>query len=319
MKNITHKQITLRKATAMALLLCQEETIELLRQDLLPKGNAVEFARAAGFLGAKNTQHLLPHCHPVSIEAMDMTFDILDQRSFRDLLDEAYWHRSGILVRAEASSIGRTGIEMEVLTGVSVSALELYDFLKPHDKKLEIASIRLLEKTGGKSDKRLALTSEPECAVLVCSDSLAAALPGSADISGRLVQQLLVDQGARPTYYKIVADDKLLIQAQLKEWIAAGIPYIFTCGGTGLDPRDQTVEAVKELLDKEAPGVGESMRAYGRALVPTAILSAAIAGSAGRSFLITLPGSPAGVKESLQSVMPAIFHAGLMMQGKGHK
>lgn len=360
MNTIFTKQITLRRAAGMALVLCTPETIDLIRRDQVTKGNTFEFARAAGFLGAKNTQHLLPHCHPVSIEGMDFHFDLLDEipggnataeslvaagttagtaadpaASLRPLLDERLRHRSGILIRAEASSVGRTGIEMEVLTGISIAALEVYDFLKPHDKTLEITSIRLLEKTGGKSDRRTAVSDAPECAVLVCSDSLAAAASvmtavgatpagegmGTAhsDISGKLAGEILSSYGAKPIYYKLVADNRDQIQEQLREWISQKVPYIFTCGGTGLDPKDLTVEAVRELLDKDAPGVGETMRAYGRTLVPTAILSAAVAGVAGESFIVTLPGSPAGVKESLTAILPAVFHAGLMMKGKGHK
>lgn len=76
---------------------------------------------------------------------------------------------------------------------------------------------------------------------------------------------------------------------------------------------------MRELLDKEAPGVGETIRAFGRTMVPTAILSAAIAGTAAASFIVTLPGSPAGVKESLAAILPAVFHAGPMMKGTGHE
>lgn len=320
MKDIISKQITLRKAAAMGLVFCDIETVELIKNNLLSKGNAFEFARAAGFLGAKNTQHLLPHCHPVGIEAMDIIFDLLDGSSFGGILDDQVSQRSGVLIRAEASSIGRTGIEMEVLTGISIAALEIYDFLKPHDKNLEISSIRLLEKTGGKSDKRNAVNAQPECAVLVCSDSLAAAGEEgvSKDISGKVLQDILKSHGARPLHYKIVADTTAAIQAQLREWISQKIPFIFTCGGTGLDPRDHTVQAVGELLDKEAPGVGETIRSFGRTIVPTAILSGAIAGTAGSSFIVTLPGSTAGVRESLAAILPAVFHAGPMMESKGH-
>lgn len=320
MNDITAKQITLRKASAMGLVFCQPETAELIRANQVAKGNVFEFARAAGFLGAKYTQHLLPHCHPVGIEAMDIQFDLLAPGLFQDLLEEAAWNRSGILIRATASSVGRTGIEMEVLTGVSIAALEIYDFLKPHDKNLEISGIKLLSKTGGKSDRRMAVSDNPECAVLVCSDSLAAGTDTrTGDLSGKLIQEILHGHKASPAYYSLVADNKEQIQHQLRSWIEAGVPYIFTCGGTGIDPRDVTVEAVRELLDAEAPGVGEAIRAFGRTRVPTAILSAAIAGRAGKSFIVTLPGSPSGVRESLAAILPAIFHAGIMIQSKGHK
>ena len=321
MKNIVDKQITLRKAAAMGLVFCAQDTVDLIKNNLLSKGNAFEFARAAGFLGAKNTQHLLPHCHPVSIEAMDLTFDLLDGTNFEGVLDARERQRTGVLIRGNGSSVGRTGIEMEILTAISIAALEIYDFLKPHDKNLEISSIRLLEKTGGKTDKRNAVTAQPVCAILICSDRLSAQgdLGEQKDISGKVLKEILTGYGARPLHYKIVADEKELIQAQLRDWIAREIPFIFTCGGTGLDPCDHTVAAVRELLDKEAPGVGETIRSFGRTMVPTAILSAAIAGTASASFIVTLPGSPAGVRESLAAILPAVFHAGPMMKGTGHE
>ena len=222
MKNIVDKQITLRKAAAMGLVFCALDTVDLIKNNLLSKGNAFEFARAAGFLGAKNTQHLLPHCHPVSIEAMDLTFDLLDGSNFDGVLDARERQRTGILIRGNASSVGRTGIEMEVLTAISIAALEIYDFLKPHDKNLEISSIRLLEKTGGKTDKRNSVTAQPECAILICSDRLSAQgeLGEQKDISGKVLKEILTGHGARPSHYKIVADEKELIQSQLKDWIA---------------------------------------------------------------------------------------------------
>src|SRR6201999_479527 len=124
----------------------------------------------------------------VSIDGMDITFDFLDPTAHAELLGERA-AGSGIVILAEARSIGRTGIEMEVLTGVSVAALEIYDMLKPVDKKLEIGNIRLLEKTGGKSDRERYFATPPTCAVLVCSDSTAAGK--REDKSGSLIKEML--------------------------------------------------------------------------------------------------------------------------------
>ena len=153
MRDITHKQISLRTARAAGILFCSAATIELIRNEELPKGNLFDVARAAGFLGAKATPQLLPHCHPVAIDGMEMEFEFLDKELHTDLFGEAISGRTGIVIKGEARSIGRTGIEMEILTGVSIAALEIYDMLKPVDKVLEIGHIRLLEKKGGKSDR----------------------------------------------------------------------------------------------------------------------------------------------------------------------
>src|ERR1700745_3445632 len=144
MRDITHKPVTLRTARARGVLFCSAETIPLIQNGQLPKGTLFDVARAAAFLGAKHTPQLLPHCHPVTIDGMDVRFEFLDKELHAGLFGDPIFERSGIVIQAEARSIGRTGIEMEVLTGVSVAALEVYDMLKPVDKALEIGYIRLL-------------------------------------------------------------------------------------------------------------------------------------------------------------------------------
>src|SRR6478736_3750832 len=184
MRDISHKQITLRTARAVAVVFCSKESIELIREDALPKGNLFDVARAAAFIGAKSTPSLLPHCHPVTIDGMDVEFEWLSETTITELATGN--DRMGIVIIGEAKSIGRTGIEMEVLTGVSVAALEIYDMLKPVDKQLEIGSIRLLDKKGGKSDREKYVTDTPACAILVCSDSTASG--NREDKSGKLIK-----------------------------------------------------------------------------------------------------------------------------------
>jgi cyclic pyranopterin phosphate synthase len=316
MRDISHKQITLRTARAVGVLFCSSGTIDLIHNDRLPKGNFFDVARAAGFLGAKQTPQLLPHCHPVAIDGMDFQFEFLQASAHSALFGEAEAGRSGIVIFAEARSIGRTGIEMEVLTGVSVAALEMYDMLKPVDKELEIGRIRLLEKKGGKSDRERYIGVPPTCAVLVCSDSTATGQ--REDQSGRIIREMLTDFNAEVKHYRVVADEKTAIQQQLREWVNEDIQFIFTTGGTGLGPRDFTPEAVKELLERDAPGIAEAMRAYGQERTPMAMMSRGVAGSIGQTLVVTLPGSSAGARESLEAILPAVFHARRMLMGEGH-
>jgi len=316
MRDISHKQITLRTARAMGIIFCSTETIQLIRDEKLPKGNLFDVARAAAFLGAKNTPNLLPHCHPVSIDGMEIQFEFLQKDLHESLTSADITNRNGIIIIGEAKSIGRTGIEMEVLTAVSVAALEIYDMLKPVDNQLEIGSIKLLEKKGGKSDQKKYFATPPTCAVLVCSDSTANGT--REDTSGKMIQQMLLDLNANVKHYKILPDDKKAIQAQIKEWVAEDIHFIFTTGGTGLGPRDNTVNAVKELLEKDADGITEAMRNFGQMRTPLAMMSRSVAGSVGETLIITLPGSAAGARESLEAILPAVFHARKMMKGGGH-
>jgi cyclic pyranopterin phosphate synthase len=306
MRDISHKQITLRTARASGVVYCSPGTIELIRNGQLPKGNLFDVARAAGFLGAKQTPQLLPHCHPVAIDGMEMEFAFLGPE------DEG----SGILITVEARSIGRTGIEMEVLTGVAVAALEIYDMLKPVDKQLEIGHIRLLEKKGGKSDKEWYFATSPTCAIMVCSDSTAAGQ--REDKSGKMIQEMLTAANALVVSYVVVPDEKMVIQQQIRQWVDEDIQFIFTTGGTGLGPRDNTVGAVKELLERDAEGIAEAMRAYGQQRTPMAMMSRGVAGSIGQTLVVTLPGSSDGARESLEAILPAVFHARRMMKGGGH-
>jgi cyclic pyranopterin phosphate synthase len=316
MRDITHKQISLRTARAAGIVFCSPETIELIRKDQLPKGNLFDVARAAGLLGAKQTPQLLPHCHPVAIDSMDLQFAALEEGLHGSLFDGTVFSRTGIVIVGEASSIGRTGIEMEVLTGVSIAALEIYDMLKPVDRQLEIGSIRLLEKRGGKSDREKYFATPPTCAVLVCSDSTAAG--AREDKSGRVIKEMLEKVNATVKYYSVVKDDKPAIQEQIRKWVDEDIQFIFTTGGTGLGPRDNTVNAVRELLERDADGIAEAMRTHGQMRTPLAMMSRAVAGSIAHTLIVTLPGSSEGARESLEAILPAVFHARKMMKGGGH-
>ncbi len=316
MRDITHKQITLRTAKAIGILFCSPATIELIKNNELPKGNLFDVARAAGFVGAKSTPQLLPHCHPVSIDGMDIQFDFLQSAIHAEYFDKTIFNKTGIVITGEAKSIGRTGIEMEMLTAVAVAALEIYDMLKPVDKQLEISSIKLLDKKGGKSDREKYVTDTATCAILVCSDSTAAGT--REDKSGKLIREMLEVAKAAVLHYSIVPDDKEKIQQQIKSWVADDVQFIFTTGGTGLGPRDNTSNAVKEIIEKEAAGIAEAMRSYGQMRTPLSMMSRSVAGTLGNTLIVSLPGSTGGVKESLEAILPAVFHARKILLGEGH-
>ncbi|MCX2718811.1 cyclic pyranopterin monophosphate synthase MoaC [Lentiprolixibacter aurantiacus] len=138
MVDITHKEPTLRTAVAQAVLeVGRAETIAAIKEDRVPKGNVFAMSKAAGLLGVKKTPDLLPDCHPLPIEYTDVQYEI-----------------SGLQIRIliTVKTIYKTGVEVEAMHGASVVALNMYDMLKPIDKGIEIKNIKLLKKTGGKSD-----------------------------------------------------------------------------------------------------------------------------------------------------------------------
>src|SRR5690606_4926983 len=151
MRDITHKTSTLRTALASGVIYITAQTARKIEQGELPKGNLFDVARAAAFLGAKATPQLLPHCHPVHIDGMDVHFDYVYPGVHPGYFSDGQASRVGIRLTVCVKSIGRTGIEMQALTAVSAAALELYDLLKPMDDQLEIGHTRLTKKTGRKS------------------------------------------------------------------------------------------------------------------------------------------------------------------------
>ena len=102
------------------------------------------------------------------------------------------------------------------------------------------------------------------------------------------------------------------------DWVNEDIHFIFTTGGTGLGPRDNTVSAVREIIERDADGITEAIRNFGQMRTPLAMMSRSVAGSIGKTLIVTLPGSTNGAKESMQAILPGVFHARNMLEGEGH-
>jgi len=132
MVDVGEKAVIRRSATAGGRIQMSPETIELLRERALPKGDALNTARIAGVMAAKRTPELIPLCHGLNLTYIDLEFTVKD---------------SEVEISATARVSDRTGVEMEALTAVSVAALTLYDMCKAVDKRMEISDIKVLEKT----------------------------------------------------------------------------------------------------------------------------------------------------------------------------
>nr|WP_295932272.1 bifunctional molybdenum cofactor biosynthesis protein MoaC/MoaB [uncultured Dyadobacter sp.] len=301
MVDITHKTNTLRIATAQAVVqVSKQETVDAILNRAVPKGDVFEMAKAAGFLAVKKTPDLLPDCHPIPVEYTGVQYRIEDLT---------------IVIELTVKTIYKTGVEVEAMHGASVVALTMYDMLKPIDKGVEIRNIRLLEKKGGKSDRK----ASPEglkVAVVVCSDSISKGI--GEDKSGKKIVQKLEAFRLDVTDYSIIADDKAGIQAKLRALQEAGYNMTLITGGTGLSPRDVTPEAVAELLDREIPGIAETARQYGQERVPTSMLSRSAAGFMGEMLVITMPGSTGGVTEYIDALFPHVLHVFNVLEGKKH-
>ena len=138
MVDVSDKAVTARVAHARGRVIMAPETLALIIEDGLAKGNALEVARLAGIMAAKKTSDLIPLCHPLAITKVSV-----------DLQPDAAAHC--VEIEATVKTSGQTGVEMEALTAVSVAALTLYDMAKAVDKAMHISDIRLTHKSGGKS------------------------------------------------------------------------------------------------------------------------------------------------------------------------
>jgi molybdenum cofactor synthesis domain-containing protein len=139
-----------------------------------------------------------------------------------------------------------------------------------------------------------------------------------ADASGPAVAEMLRSLPAEITQQVVVPDEIPYIRRALLHFSdALGIELIVTTGGTGVDPRDVTPEATREVLDREVPGMAEAMRADSQARLPTAMLSRAVVGIRGRTLVVNLPGSPGGARENLAVLLPVLPHAIGKIRGEG--
>lgn len=137
------------------------------------------------------------------------------------------------------------------------------------------------------------------------------------DESGRLLKEMVTAHGFTVEIYRMVADDQALISQTIIEFTdEVGVDLILTTGGTGFSPRDWTPEATKAVIDREAPGIAEAMRAHSMKVTPKAMLSRGVAGIRKRCLIINLPGSPKAVRENLECVLPALTHGLEILTGQ---
>ena len=137
MVDVTGKAVTFRRAVAESFVRLSPETLALIAAGRLPKGNALETARLAGMFAAKRTPDLIPLCHPLLLTHVDVQAEPM---------------RTGVRFVSSVTCSGQTGVEMEALTAASVAALTLYDMVKAVERGASIEAVRLLEKSGGKSE-----------------------------------------------------------------------------------------------------------------------------------------------------------------------
>ena len=138
MVDVTAKKASAREALAQGKVLMSRDTLSLIEKGRIPKGDVFAVAKIAGIMAAKKTSEMIPMCHPLELTGIDITFTTNTDRG-------------EITIEARVKNVGRTGVEMEAMTAVSVAALTIYDMCKSADKKIVLTDIKLISKHGGKS------------------------------------------------------------------------------------------------------------------------------------------------------------------------
>ena len=299
MVDVTDKTATERRAKAEGKIHLQQATISLIQDDSIPKGNVLTTAKIAGIQSAKKTAEIIPMCHQLNLSFVDMEFEL---------------GRELVIIRSIVKTREATGVEMEALTAVSTAALTMYDMCKAVDKTMTIGAIKLVEKIGGKSDH--AVEYRPSVGIITMSDSISA--DKSEDKSGPILVKGFADSGCKADHQKVLPDGSEELIPTIESWIKDGVELIITTGGTGLGPRDLTLQFVENKFDSKLPGIEQALHAYGRGKVKTAMLSRLTAGVINGAIVICLPGSTGAVKDALKVLIPTIFHSFHMMKGEKH-
>lgn len=308
MIDVGGKAVTRRVAVASGRLDTTAEVVALVVSDGLKKADALATARIAGIQAAKRTSELIPLAHLLPLESVTIEFEPAE---------------TSIAIRATVAVTAKTGVEMEALTAVAIAGLTLHDMIKAVDPAAVLGDIRLVEKSGGKhghwtpdAAQDAAPVAARGTAVVIVS-STGAAVGTREDRTGPVIVDWLAAHGYTVDEPIVVADAD--IEGAIGGAVAGSPALVVTTGGTGIHPQDRTPEATRTVLDRELPGVAEAIRAAGRAATPTAALSRALAGIAGSTIVINLPGSPGGVTDGLAVLATLLPHLHDQLEGGNHE
>ena len=303
MVDITQKTNTLRIASAQAVVVVSKQaTIDAINNKTVPKGDVFAMSKAAGLLGVKKTPEILPDCHPMPIEFTGIEYSI---------------NGLEITVTMTVKTIYKTGVEVEAMHGASIVALNMYDMLKPIDKGIEIHNIKLLKKSGGKSDFKDKYRKDLNAAVIVCSDTISAGQ--KEDKAGKAIIEKLEGLDVNIKTYTIIPDEVEDIQTTFLNHVDNKTDLVIFTGGTGLSKRDVTPEALTPLIEREIPGISEAIRKHGQDRTPYSMLSRSVAGVRGQTLVLALPGSTKGASESMDAIFPGLLHIFQIFKGANHE
>lgn len=312
MIDVGGKSPTHRTAIAEGRIHVGEKAFSMIFHRALPKGDALVLAEIAGIQGAKTASQLMPLCHPMGLDHVQVMTDF-----------EPEHH--AIRVSCVASTHAKTGVEMEALAGVNAALLTIWDLTKMIEPNLRIDGICLLAKNGGKSGLWLnpngisdwvrervaptpARTLVGVCAAIITLSDRASAGVYEDKVTPSAKTQL-ESLGAEVTETYVIPDDPVQLKSTIESIRSSGkARLVITSGGTGIAPRDNTPETVMGIADQIIPGIGEQLRLYGAQFTPFSWSSRSIGAIYQGLLIITLPGSPKAVREGIDCLNRQIPH-----------
>lgn len=321
MIDVSDKLATKRIAIASGKIYVGEKVFKLIRDNQMIKGDPLRLAEVAAIMGAKQTSNLIPLCHPLGLDKVEFISELIEAEN-------------AVQVYCIAITSAKTGVEMEALAGVNAGLLTIYDLSKISEPALIISDIKLLLKIGGKSGVWLnpLVTNFPEWTndylpkaveltnikftTITLSDRASAGI--YEDKSGKLLQDLFIQAGAKSTSYEIIADESELLLEKITNILHEQPEVIITCGGTGIGVRDIVPETLAKLGGREIPGIGELLRIYGSKFTPFSWGSRSVAYVVNKVLIISLPGSSKAVKEGFDCLLPILGHLIKMAKGGNH-
>ena len=296
MVDVGAKDTTDRVAVADATVEMEPATAAKVAAGDMPKGDVVSTARIAGIQAAKRTAELIPLCHPLPLSYVDVAIEVDADAGL-------------VRLTAEARTTGQTGVEMEAMTACSVAALTVYDMVKGVERGVRVGPVQLVSQD--RRPPRLAprfvdgVAAMTLAAVLTVSTSRAQADDASGDALEAACREAGLD-----VVRGLVSDDRESIAAALRRFCDdEGARFVFTTGGTGLTIDDVTPEATRDVIDREAPGYAEAIRANALRYTPMGLLTRGVSGTRGRTLIINFPGNPKAIGESWPVVEPTLEHA----------
>ncbi len=303
MINISKKSVSYRRACVFGSIYVGKDVFNLIKMNKIEKGNPLILAEIAGINAAKNTSNLLLLCHQINLENIFLNI-IMDKQNY---LIKVY-----CIVCANA----KTGVEMEAMCGVSIALLTIYDLTKKFNPFIYINKIKLLFKDGGENGLILgSINNLPSylkkyffdsnllfdnISVFIITVSDRSVRGYYEDISGQILTDFFNIRNAKVISKIIIPDDINLFNNIIKKIIKIYLPnIILISGGTGLGKKDITNIVLSKLCYKKIPGISELLRFSGSFHSITSWLSSSFAGIFNDSLLISIPGNPSAVFESL--------------------